>query len=45
MEDYPNAYAQYVNEISLPVYSTLDLKDVEYIAKELINEVKIILNK
>ena len=40
IEDYPNAYAQYVNEISLPVYSTLDLKDVEYIAEELIKEVK-----
>jgi dTDP-4-amino-4,6-dideoxygalactose transaminase len=40
MEDYPNAYAQYENEISLPVYSTLALSDVEYIATELIKEVK-----
>jgi dTDP-4-amino-4,6-dideoxygalactose transaminase len=40
IEDYPNAYAQYANEISLPVYSTLNLKDVEYIAEELIKEVK-----
>lgn len=39
IEDYPNAYAQYVNEISLPVYSTLELDDVEYIAMELIKEV------
>lgn len=43
IEDYPNAYAQYENEISLPVYSTLDLKDVEYVANELIKEVKNIL--
>lgn len=43
MEDYPNAYAQYENEITLPVYSTLDLKDAEYIAEELIKEVKNII--
>lgn len=43
MEDYPNAYAQYENEITLPVYSTLDLKDAEYIAKELVKEVKKII--
>ncbi|WP_459836441.1 DegT/DnrJ/EryC1/StrS family aminotransferase [Clostridium carnis] len=40
MEDYPNAYAQYINEITLPVYSTLALEDAEFIAKELIKEVK-----
>lgn len=45
MEDYPNAYAQYENQITLPVYSSLDLKDAEYVAKELIKEVNIILNK
>lgn len=38
IEDYPNSFAQYENEISLPVYSTLKLDDAEYIAKELINE-------
>lgn len=43
MEDYPNSYAQYENEITLPVYSTLDLKDAEYIAEELIKEVKNII--
>lgn len=43
IEDYPNAYEQYKNEISLPVYSTLALKDVEYIAEELIKEVKNII--
>lgn len=45
IEDYPNAYAQYANEISLPVYSTLELSDVEYIAIELIEEVKKLLIK
>lgn len=45
IEDYPNAYAQYENEISLPVYSTLELSDVEYIAVELIKEVKNLLMK
>lgn len=45
IEDYPNAYNQYKNEISLPVYSTLPLEDVEYIAKTLVEEVKEINNK
>ena len=45
IEDYPNAYNQYKNEISLPVYSTLPLEDVEYIANTLVSEVKDILNK
>ncbi|MGG7178095.1 DegT/DnrJ/EryC1/StrS family aminotransferase [Clostridium paraputrificum] len=40
IEDYPNAYAQYANEISLPVYSTLKLEDAEYIAKEVVKTVK-----
>ena len=40
IEDYPNAFAQYENEISLPVYSTLTLEDAEYIAKELLNQLK-----
>ena len=43
IEDYPNAYAQYENEISLPVYSTLALEDAKYVAEELIKEVKEIL--
>lgn len=45
IEDYPNAYNQYKNEISLPVYSKLALEDVEYIAKTLVSEVKDIINK
>ena len=40
IEDYPNAYAQYANEISLPVYTTLDLEDARYIAEEVVKSVK-----
>ncbi|NLM34383.1 MAG: DegT/DnrJ/EryC1/StrS aminotransferase family protein [Clostridiales bacterium] len=36
IEDYPNAYAQYANEISLPLYSTLTLEDAAYVANELV---------
>lgn len=36
IEDYPNAYNQYANEITLPVYSTLKLDDAEYVIKEVI---------
>ena len=43
IEDYPNAYAQYENEISLPVYSTLSLEDAEYVAKEVVKITKEIL--
>lgn len=45
IEDYPNAYNQYCNEISLPVYSTLDIEDVKYIAKNINEQVKKILAK
>jgi len=40
LEDYPNAYAQYANEITLPLYSTLKFEDAEYIANELVKSVK-----
>jgi dTDP-4-amino-4,6-dideoxygalactose transaminase len=40
MEDYPNAYAQYANEISVPLYSLLTLEDAEYVVKELIKAVE-----
>lgn len=43
IEDYPNAYAQYENEITLPVYSTLKLEDAEYVANEVIKEIKNII--
>ncbi len=45
MEDYPNAFAQYENEISLPVYTTLAMEDAKYVAEELVKEVKRINNK
>lgn len=35
MVDYPNAYAQYVNEITLPLYSTMELEDVELVCTQL----------
>lgn len=31
--DYPNAYAQYSNEITLPTHTLLSEKDVEYVIK------------
>lgn len=31
MEDYPNAYAQFVNEITLPLHTRLSDDDVDYI--------------
>lgn len=31
MKDYPNAYMQYQNEITLPLYSKLSMEDVDYI--------------
>ena len=40
MEDYPNAFNQYVNEITLPVYSTLELDDAEYLAREAVKAIK-----
>lgn len=40
IEDYPNAYNQYKNEISVPIYSTLSLEDAEYVIDELIKAVE-----
>ena len=31
IKNYPNAYAQYINEITLPLYSKLTNEDVDYI--------------
>ena len=36
IEDYPNAFNQYANEITLPLYSTLTLEDAQYVVSELI---------
>ncbi|WP_294182291.1 DegT/DnrJ/EryC1/StrS aminotransferase family protein [uncultured Clostridium sp.] len=38
--NYPNAYSQYANEITLPLYSTLLPEDAEYVARELIKAVE-----
>ncbi len=45
IKDYPNAFAMYENEITLPVYSTLSLEDAAYIAEETVKEIKNILSK
>lgn len=36
IEDYPNAFAQYQNEITLPLHTKLTDEDVEYVCKALI---------
>lgn len=36
INDYPNAYEQYINEITLPLYSKLTQDDVDYIIKNFI---------
>ena len=33
IEDYPNAYAQYCNEISLPVHTKLTLEEAHFVAE------------
>ncbi|MDF2672256.1 MAG: DegT/DnrJ/EryC1/StrS aminotransferase family protein [Clostridiales bacterium] len=45
IEDYPNAYAQYANVITLPLYSILKPEDAEYVATELIKCVEKVINK
>lgn len=35
IKDYPNAYAQYANEITLPLHTLLSNEDVEYICRSL----------
>lgn len=37
IKDYPNAYAQYSNEITLPLHTCLTDEDVEYILSNFIN--------
>ena len=36
IKDYPNAYALFENEISLPIYTTLTDEEVDYIASNLL---------
>lgn len=40
IEDYPNAYHQYVNEISLPLYSKLTDEQVDYIIENFVKILK-----
>lgn len=37
IKDFPNAYDMYKNEVSLPLYSKLDLNDAEFVAQSIIN--------
>jgi dTDP-4-amino-4,6-dideoxygalactose transaminase len=39
MSDYPNAWNQYKNEISLPVYYDLSNDDVDFICDSIIEAV------
>jgi len=40
IEDYQNAYMQYVNEITLPLHTLLSNEDVEYVIKKLLEVVR-----
>jgi len=40
IKDYPNAYAYYVNEITLPLHTCLTDEDVEYVIEEYVKIVK-----
>lgn len=40
IQDYPRAYAQYANEITLPLYSTLDNIAVNYVIKNFVDIVR-----
>ena len=43
IEDYPNAYYQYANEITLPMHTCLKNDDVEYViwkVKDILREYK-----
>jgi len=45
IKDYPNAYRQYANEITLPLHTLLSDEDVEYICKRLKRAIDEVLNK
>jgi dTDP-4-amino-4,6-dideoxygalactose transaminase len=40
IEDYPNAYHLFENELSLPIYSTLTDEEVDYIIENLLDILK-----
>ncbi|MFN3410584.1 MAG: DegT/DnrJ/EryC1/StrS family aminotransferase [Exilispira sp.] len=43
IEDYPNAFNQFANEISLPIYSTLKPSEAKYVVENLICQVNKVL--
>ena len=43
IKEYPNAHAQYVNEITLPLHTLLSNEDVKYICKSLKSAMKEVL--
>jgi dTDP-4-amino-4,6-dideoxygalactose transaminase len=45
IKDYPNAYAQYANEITLPLHTLLSDEDVEYISRSLKKAMDEVLQK
>lgn len=40
IQDYPNAYALYENEITLPLHTLLSDEDVDYVAQTLLQVMK-----
>ncbi|SMC62969.1 DegT/DnrJ/EryC1/StrS family aminotransferase [Cellulophaga tyrosinoxydans] len=44
MKNYPNAYAQYENEISLPIYPQLTDEQIAYISQVVIDSVRKVLD-
>jgi dTDP-4-amino-4,6-dideoxygalactose transaminase len=40
MEDYPNTYRLYANEISLPIYNGLTTQQVDYVIEAVVEGVK-----
>lgn len=40
IRDYPNAYSQYKNEITLPLHTNITDEDVQYVIQELTNILK-----
>lgn len=45
IKDYPNAYAQYANEITVPLHTLLSNEDVEYICRSLKKAMDEVLQK
>lgn len=45
MEDYPNAYKQFENEITLPLHTLLSDEDVEYVVERFVECVKEVIRR